>query len=104
MHLDGYESRLLGKADGSIDGQSFTITDGSSPVSVTSVARAIVRGSPKIPLTLRLVGCTTTLPALKERGLFFVSSDGESAVTVWESSPQEFARWLSKLGMEPDGR
>jgi hypothetical protein len=104
IRLDGYESRLLGRADGFIDGHPFTLTDGSSPVSVTTVAIDSVHGAPQSPLALRLVGCTTALPSLKERGLFFVSADGTTAVTVWESSPQEFIRWLKQLGIQPGGR
>jgi hypothetical protein len=104
IHLDGYESRLLGKPDSVTDGQAITLTDGSSPVSVTTVATQFVRGAPKAALTLRLVGCTNFLPALRERGLFFVNPDGTSAVTVWESSPKEFAHWLEQLGIQSDGR
>jgi hypothetical protein len=104
IRLDGYESGLLGKPDASVDGEAITLTGGSSPVSVTTVATKSVRGAPKAPLTLRLVGCTTALPALRERGLFFVNPDGTSAVTVWESSPQEFVRWLKQLGIQSDGR
>ena len=104
IHLEGYERRLLGKSDGSIGDQTFTLTDGSSPVSVTAVATKAVRGTPKLPIVVQLVGCTTSLPALKERGVFFVHSDGTSAITVWESSRQEFAHWLKKLGIKPDGR
>jgi hypothetical protein len=102
IHLHGYENRLLGKSDRSIDGQPLTLTDGSSPVSVTAVATRSVRGASEAPLALQLVGCTTALPALKERGVFFVNPDGASAVAVWESSPQEFAHWLKQLGLQPD--
>jgi hypothetical protein len=104
IHLDGYESRLLGKPDGVIDAQAIILTDGSSPMSVTTVATQSVRGASKTALTLRLVGCTNSLPALRERGLFFVNPDGVSAVTAWESNPQEFAYWLQQLGIQSDGR
>jgi hypothetical protein len=104
IHLDGYEAQLLGKVGKSVVGQTLTLTDGSSPVSVTAVPTESVRGIAKAPAVLRLVGCTTALPALKERGLFFVNSGGESAITVWESNPQEFAHWLNQLGVLPDGR
>ena len=104
IHLVDYESRLIGKPDGVIDGQAITLTDGSSPVSVTTVATQSVRGASKAVLTLRLVGCTNSLPALRERGLFFVNPDGTSAVTVWESSPQQFAYWVEQLGIQSDGR
>jgi hypothetical protein len=104
IHLDGYEAKLLGKPDKSFAGQTLTITNGSSPVSVTAVPTELFRRTAKAPAVLQLVGCTIALPALKERGLFFVKSDGVSAITVWESSPQEFAHWLNQLGVQPDGR
>ena len=104
IHLEGYENRLLGKPDVSFGDQNITLIDGSSPVSVTTVSTQSIRGAPNTALTLRLVGCTTSLPALRERGLFFVNSDGTSAVTVWQSSSQEFAHWLKQLGIESGGR
>jgi hypothetical protein len=94
----------LGKPDGFIDGEGITITDGSSPVSVTAVSINSVRGSSNNVVTLRLVGCTTALPALREQGLFFVNSDGKSAVTVWQSNSSEFTDMLKQLGVQPDGR
>jgi hypothetical protein len=104
IHLDGYERQLLGKPDVTIDGEAIILTDGSSPVSVTTVPTKSVRGALSGVQTVELVGCTTELPTLRERGLFFVDQDGTSAVTVWESSGHEFAYWLKQLGIESDGR
>ncbi len=102
IRLHGLENRLLGRGDFVLDGQPLTITNGASPVSVTTVATLSVRGSPESPVTVRLVGCTFALPALNERGLFFVQPGGESAVTVWESDAPQFSRWLDQLGIPLD--
>jgi hypothetical protein len=61
-----------------------------------AVATTVYRGRSESALEVRLVGCTEKLPALKERGLFFVNPDG-SAITVWESNQKEFNYWLEQL-------
>lgn len=104
IHLDGYENHLLGKGDANLGGQLLTITDGSTPVSVTTVVSRAIRGAPTSPLRLQLVGCTKPLPVLKQRGLFFVARDGQSAVTIWESDSRAFSNWVKLLRVQPDSR
>ena len=104
IHLLGYENALAGRPDGHIGGEPFNITDGSAPVEVSAVPSEVVRGNPGKSVQIRLVGCTAPLPALKERGLFFVNPEGDSAVTVWESDSEAFNFWLKRLGLTSDGR
>ena len=102
IHLVGYERSLLGEGDFEFEGESYTITDGSSEVQVTSVPVFVSSGSSNGAVSVRLVGCTTSLPSLRERGLFFVSKDGESATTVWESAGRQYHEALGALGISPD--
>lgn len=104
IHLDGFEQRLLTEHHGRIYDQFFSFLDGSSPVSVDVVSTNVVSGKATSKMTLRLVGCTTSLPSLKERGIFFVREAGQSAVTVWESDTKPFNYWFEKLQLKQDGR
>jgi hypothetical protein len=102
IHLVGYERSLLGEGDFEFQGESYTIIDGSNEVRVTSVPVFVSAGTSQGAVSVRLVGCTTSLPALRERGLFFISKDGESAITVWESAGRQYHEALSALGISPD--
>jgi hypothetical protein len=99
IHLAGFERKLLGVGDGELEGEAFTITNGGSEVRVSAVPTRVASGVVAGAVSVRLVGCTTALPALKERGLFFVSADGTSAITLWESSGQPFSKALATLGI-----
>ena len=103
IHLLGYENALTGRPDGFIGGEPFNLADGSGTVEVSAVPSRVAQGNPAKSVRVRLVGCTAPLPSLKERGLFFVNSEGGSAVTVWESDSETFNRWLNRLGLA-DGR
>jgi hypothetical protein len=103
VHLLGYENALTGRPDGFIDGEPFNLADGSEPVEISAVPSKVAQGNPAKSVRIRLVGCTAPLPALKERGLFFVNPEGGSAVTVWESDSEAFNLWLKRLGLV-DGR
>ena len=102
IRLHGFERALVGTPDATFDGEGFTITDGSSEVRVTTVPAYVASGSADGVVSVRLVGCTTSLPALRENGLFFLSPDRTSAVTVWESSGSSFTDALRKLGVPGD--
>lgn len=102
IHLVGHERALLGVPDGELDGKPLTITGGSSEVRVTAVPRLVATGSADGPQSFGLTGCATSLPGLRERGLFFVALDGGTAVAVWESSEREFAEALRVLRISRD--
>jgi hypothetical protein len=104
IHLVGYENAIAGRPDGFIGGKPFNVADGSETVEVSAVPSKVARGNPDKSVQIRLVGCTAPLPALKERGLFFVNLGGDSAVTVWESDSKAFTFWLERLGLTADGR
>ena len=105
IHLSGYENSLISKPDGYIEGiGGFNITDGSASVVITTVPLKVHHGSPGKVAEIELVGCTSPLPSLKDRGLFFVNPESRSAVTVWESDTKSFQYWLEYLKLSGHDR
>ena len=104
IHLASYEKHLLGQQD-FVDPHlgGVTIVDGSGQVVVDAVVLNTIRGAPPRSLSVSLVGCTAPLPELKQSGLFFLSLDGTSAVTVWDSE-ESFLALLSTLSETIDDR
>jgi hypothetical protein len=101
IHLVGYENSLAGEPDAHIEGLGgINFTDGSAPVTVNAVPLSVHHGNPESRVEVRLVGCTGSLPNLKDRGLFFVHAEAGSAVTVWESDKDMFVYWLERLGLD----
>jgi hypothetical protein len=99
VHLEGYETRLLGKPD-LMDPQlgAVSITNGASPVGIRVAVTQTLRGSASGALELRLAGCTIDTPELKERGIFFMLPSGDFTVVAWERNSEQFASWLDELG------
>ena len=100
LHLEGYENRLLGKAD-LVDPElgALNITNGASPVSVRVAVSRSIRGSSFGAVELRLAGCTFDLPQLREGGIFFVHPGGEATVVSWERDQATYNTWLTRLGV-----
>ena len=104
LHLVGYENGLIGNPD-LLDPTlgAITITNGANPVALRVAVTQPIR-SASGALELGLAGCTFDVPDLKDRGIFFVQPDGESALVVWEQDQSSYKQWLKQLGVADDGR
>jgi hypothetical protein len=103
VHLTAYEFHSLVErgaveppADS--DGIEYLYPTSSTPsFEIDVLVDRVWRGSsgPTGKFTLR--GCGIEVPELQEKGLLFISPDGEQIGAVWASQRRFYARWKKEL-------